>query len=74
MAKEWTKEGTEKLLRAIMHPKCLHCSDTGVIAGKTFDSENPATYEDWWFCMCCDYGINLSIEEITKEIGDAGNS
>ena len=73
MAKKWTKEGATKLLNAIMFPNCLHCSDTGVVPGKTFDSEKPQTYNDFWFCMSCDIGVNLSIEEITKEVGD-GNS
>lgn len=53
--KKWTDESAKNLIRAIFE-SCPKCSNTGVIAGLTFNSEDKATWEDWLYCTC-EHGI-----------------
>ncbi len=45
-------ERSMRMLQSIMEPRCKECSDTGMIAGVSFDSDDPKTHEDWRYCLC----------------------
>lgn len=64
--RQFTKEECLNLLKAIMSPKCEHCSDTCVVCGGIFDSQDPSTYWDWEFCWC--EAGDRYCEEHAKEI------
>lgn len=66
MSESWIKEGKEKLLNAIMNPKCEKCYSTGVIPGPTFNGNDPNTYEDFTYCNC-EIGIEWRIKNEVHE-------
>lgn len=46
------RSNERKFLNIVMNPKCSKCHDQGIIHRPTFDTDDPSTYDDYFYCNC----------------------